>query len=56
MREEGLVAKGMPLALSLSDTNWYKQPDRFYWAGDDTTTQAMMYGPIAHNDNLSRYR
>lgn len=50
MRSLGIVCKHMPVAVNV--LSGYVQPSRFHWAGPDTSEQAMIYGPLYHNDNV----
>lgn len=51
MREQGIVWKHGPVAVSFAGHGWY-QPTRFHWDNDhEPTDQVMIYGPVYHNDN-----
>lgn len=53
MREQGIVHRHMPLVLNLSEVKSYYLPRKFYWDDkNEPTDQAMIYGPIYHNDNI----
>lgn len=53
MREHCLIANGMSVAVAFG--RWYG-PQRFYHGDLNAPIEVDVLGPIAHNDNLSRYR
>lgn len=51
LREQGIARATGPLAFHFAEPVYYA-PARYYWEGEDTSVEAMVHGPMYHNDNV----